>query len=560
MPSGQKPAYSSATRPSQSQRGVSAIVFMMLALTAMLLMVSAIGNLANHRLNAVARDAYDTRARYAAYAGIQFGLLQLTLNPEYAPSEPVISALPGDEQSFFELTVLNNYNGAPGTSITSPSGVEVPAGSVAFESKGTSVRGSEATSFGVKTMAFRGDRTMRYAILAEEDIRLAASQTDAFRSYRISDTGTLTYHPYDPNLAPESSPGAPGQGHGSLRTNSIEPGALVLQSSSVKGFLIVGPLGDPTRVVLNDGATLDPEYTTPIVGESLRRVARYRPPMNPNAATEEVVVSGTMTLAPGAYRRVVVQPGATLNLTGDYYMITGELVVDGGSINVSPNGSDSDPQLLEPAVVCVSDGVRFVNGAQINRSGPGALPFHLQLVGVGDGSPNGGQEFQMSGSEANCVVVGNTLDVRLSNSRVCGAIKCRSADVQGSSVHFDRALANLGTHHYGLTAWSLSSVVEDQVEVEAGGGGAAAAAAAAAVTGGDAAAAAAAGDAAAAAVGDAAGDAAVGGDAAVAGDAVGDAAAGGDAAAAAGFSGDGDGDALSGDAAASGDGDGDAAS
>ncbi len=532
----------------KKKAGISALLYMMLVLSALSLMAAGVGNLARHRLNVVARDAYDTRARYAAYTGIQFGLLQLTLNPGYAPTEPVVSPLPGDENTFFELTVVNNFAGAEGSFLETPDGIQVPAGTVALESNGVSVRGSSETSFSVKTLAFRGDRRMRYAILADEDIVMNNSHTDAFRSFKIFPADGLQFFPYDPAAPPESNPGAPGQGKGTLRVNKTEPGSVMLSGSQVNGHVVVGPLGDPDdAIVMEDGSVIS--FPT-VVGAALHRVSQFRPPLNPSYAVEDVVVTGNQTLPPGAYRSITVRGGGTLTLSGDYYLVSGDLRIEGGTVEVDPTvtGTPTDPQAVESAVLCVGGDVLATAGSSLNQENPEALPYHLQIVGVGDGRPGDVQRFELNGTTARMIILGSTFDIEMNGSSVAGAIKCKRATLNNSSVHFDRNLANTGVEHFGLNSWALSGMAEDDLDVGSFGGAAAAAAA-----GGDAAAAAAAagGDA-----GDAAGDAGVG-------DAAGDAAAAaGDAAAAAGDAAAGDaaaGDATGGDGDATSIGDGDAA-
>lgn len=504
-------------RIKKHQRGVSAIVIVLLLTSTLLLMLAGVGELATARYKVVGGDAWDTRARYGAYAGAQYALLNLTLDPDFTATNETV-ALPGDADTSFTLTVTNNYSGV--TAVAAPDGTSIPPGLAYVQSTGNSIRGSHAYTMSMATLAFRGDSYFNHAALGHTFVEMRnGSSTDAFWSHADDGAGGLDYFPY--GTGPWSSA---GQEYGNVASNGTVNAVRLSGGSILNGVPIVGPLADLGAAFVADGSSL---HSRPArVGDKTKKVARYRPPMNPALATGDVVLTAgeTRNLTTNeAYNGLQVPAGATLRLSPGVYMFTGPVDIQG---TVEVVYDPTEPAATPPVNVYVGDNVNLTN-ATINQ-GVDGIPKVLRLAAMGSGQPKDRIKLTANNTQMNCLVGGRGFEVELTNSHLYGAVVAWSVTMDASHVHYDRTLYNLPQP--GLATWTLEGYVETEeanVALAPAGGPAAVTAptvttvAAAAAAGGDAAAAAAAGDAAGAgdAGGDAAGDAAAGGDAAGAGDA-----------------------------------------
>lgn len=529
-----------SAKPQKETRGVSAVAIVLLLTSSLMLLMAGVSELATQRYRAVTGDTFDTKARYAAYAGAQFALLNLTLNPDYTITGATYG-MPGEAGTAFTITVTNNYSSA--TPVAGPGGISIPAGMCYIQSEGTTLQGGRAFALATATLAYRGDAYFNHAALAQGQVSLDNSFVDAYWSYVEYPAGTWTYYQYGDGSPQAGQPGGPAE-NGNLGSNSTRNAIVLSNGSEVWGVPVVGPLSTLGDAFVNDGTcTTKP----PQVGTSTKRVARYRPPMNPALATTAITVpsGATVTLPPdAAYTDVHVMPGGTLVLQSGVYMFTGNFTVEG---DVTMTYA-AEPVNTDPATLYLGGNVNVSATGQVN---PNGIPQSVRLAAMGSGTPNSRVVLNADGAQMWCLMGGRGLDVNLSNNtHVYGGIVANTVNMTNNSwIHYDRNL--YGNGQGGLATWSMLGMVEDEKEdIDFGSGGAAAGpagGAAVAAAGGPAAAAgpgpAAAGPAAGggdavgpgdAGGGDAAGDAAAG-DAGAGGDAVGDAVgpAGGPAAAAA---------------------------
>lgn len=438
----------------RNDRGVSALALVLVIVSSFGLMTAGVGLLVTQKQRQMSDAGLDLRCRYAAYSAVQLALHELNGNPRYDPLETITDVpMPGDDQITYSLRVANNYEGTYPN--PTADGVTVPNGMCYITAQGD-VKGIPTLySAGLASMGWRGDSMFRHAAIGTRLVTMVNGCTTD--SYRTS-TGVMTAQDKDRR--------------GTILTNSIQPDSLVLEDSIVKGYAVIGPLGDPAVVIktVGTGKVLETIQPAPHirVNTGLRRVPRYIPPYNPNTATSVLTFTNTdQVVEPGAYQSIT-QVGGVLRLKAGVYYIKDFLELRGGArLELDPTQNyDAYTSLY------VGERVSFLEGSTVNETigkaasagaGLPGGPMTLRLFFVGTGVP-GFSELNLrldASSRSWLVAAGKNLKVNVSNnSELWGAVKGSEVNLTNTSkIHYDKDLYN--QLKPGMMGWSLQGLMTD---------------------------------------------------------------------------------------------------
>ncbi|MBI3926784.1 MAG: hypothetical protein HY319_14685 [Armatimonadetes bacterium] len=434
------------------RKGIAALALVLLIATTFALMTAAVGTLVTERNRKATEAGYDLRCRYAAYSAVQYALHKLNGDPRYDPGEELTDVpLIGDPSITWSLRIYNNYEGSFAN--PTPNGVTVPSGMVFIEAQGDVAGRPGIWSAGMSSLGWRGDWMFRHAAIGTRQVTLSnGSETN---SYRTS-AGSMTVKDKDRR--------------GTVLTNSIQPGGLTVDASSVKGYAVIGPMGEPATVItaVNGGEILPTLEPAPSirVNTGVRRVPRYIPPYNPTSATTVLdYTGGDHTVPPDAYASITAD-GGTLRFQAGVYYVKDRLTVKGGArVELDPlQNQDNFTSIY------VGEKVELLQGSCINETlgkakvaggGTPGGPMTLRFFFVGTGVPGFSElELDMDNSQGWFVASGKNLQVKLTNnSTLWGAVKGATATLDGSRIHYDKDLYNL--EKPGMMAWSLQGLMTD---------------------------------------------------------------------------------------------------
>ncbi len=412
----------------RTEKGFSIpMVFMVLMIVLLIGMAST--TVASRNLGFVNKEYNNTRAFYAAEAGITRAVSRLRDDDEWtgtemnASGEEVLTfkdVKVGNDDVSYSVWVYNNFRGS--TDITAYKGAVVPPGYTYILGVGTV--GSSPFKKAVKYVGAMAKRTGPF-----EDMGIFSDKQTCF-------AGSIEVTSYD------SSSGQTVAGQANVGTNANDPGVVAVEGSAavIDGSVYAGP-----GAYIGSGGAIIIEGQPQISGE-LRALPREIPMPAPeypeNIATKTITNPNDpiLTLEPGKYdevltvankQNVILTGPGTYVLKGVYFTGKGILSVDStnGPVKIIMDGDIS------------FQGTSFLGGiANINRS---ATPKPTDLVIYGtDNCKNisvGGNATAYAGiyaRKANVTIYGNP--------SMYGAIIGEKVTVPGNPTFFyDVALSGM---------------------------------------------------------------------------------------------------------------------
>ena len=365
-----------------SSKRAFAFVSILVVISILSVLTLAITTRIRTEFTSTTRENRMVRASYAARAGLQNALVQLSGNDEWQPSSPFTGTLQHDPSLSFEVEVLNNFSGS--TDQIAPSGVTVPSRRVWLRSTG--IVDGERVELGSGQAE---SLPVRPPVIFNHNIHERGSY--------IQFTGNVadTYEPL-PSLNPEhfrddDPPNlSDGDRNASVRTGDYFSINLGLVDGDITAPSLSDISADPSRY--SGELIADPVQTPPLVFT--------RPASLPEPTTVAVPGAGNV-LAPGSYTELNIVPGERVEFqNGDYYfkILT---IGDGGSLELT-----SDVSKDEPCVIFIAEQMNVGIDAKVNleHSNFKLHPDLLQIYGT-DEDPEGKTRVTFDQGSLSCLVL-----------------------------------------------------------------------------------------------------------------------------------------------------------
>ncbi|MBI3927402.1 MAG: hypothetical protein HY319_17825 [Armatimonadetes bacterium] len=449
---------------SKRRGSVLLMVLMMSALIFVFMGVLGTDTVLNLRSGAETTER--KQARYAAYAGIQTALNELTRKPDW--NEEINRALPLDPKSSFSVKVVNNVYG---TEDLEYEGITIPKGTVYLEALG-STSGTEAkrSVAGMSGLAYRSKTIFDNALAADSMARLTdGSLADSW------DSAQGDYKTVKSLAKDDDSDKSYGLRQGTVASNDI---VVLANSSKIDGDVLIQP--PPGS---DDPDFLSKDSSSTVTGQRLDMVRpapipAFRAPFAPEAATVSASYGdleapatdklgnplGPKWLPPGAYKDFTVSSGETVELrSGTYYFR--DLLDIGGTVQVDASGG--------PVIIYVGKDLVLKGGLNPDPAGMSgsrrAKDVQVYFTDEKEVDPDFKDPddpdlpdristLRVEGGRGSFVAAGAELQSVMENGDIYGAVLGDTLNLKATSVHFDTTLKGVGLA--GISNWNLEGLHE----------------------------------------------------------------------------------------------------
>lgn len=382
-----------------------------------------------------------SRARFAAYSGLQHAVYELKKNPSLSENLGPI-ALPSSSTLSYAVEITNNRAGT--TNMQAPDLTLVPPGTVYCAAIGVD---NESESVSLHAMA---------GLLSDQRpiLRYSAFSDHSFEMRDSSES--LSYDPADCSFSFDQQ----GRAVPSQTTTVGDIGSnryiSLLDSSRVEGQVYRPPGAAGSALMLSSNFTQGSEQDLPLPV----KIPRYTSPTEYQTAQVlgdnpgSLFVSQTGEIQ--TYKELRLSAGHTLEVGPGEYFFPDGLDIH-GTLTAHP-----DVNAANPIVFFVGEGVELGTSARVNLGGVSA---GLQIYFVDKGPATESPEFRMSGgSQFFGTVVGNQVEgVFQGDAELYGGYLGRSVSTSDQAkLLFDESLALNPLQIAGN--WGLSGVTEPKPE------------------------------------------------------------------------------------------------
>lgn len=439
--------------PARKGKKGSALLFIMAFLSFLVVLAGSVGLITVSNLEQSTTKFEQKRARYAAIAGLQLSLLEFRSDPMWpsgsmglAPPEPSV-ALPNHPGLEYRIQVLNNVDEAADRipAVKAPDGSWVPGMSVWVESTGA-VKGSDV-EYAVVALVSRARPKFNEAAYGYGDIELK---------------GKTLVDGYDSSTGPYAESFDAGDSSTWSQDGSVgsDTGITIGANSVVDGDASVSPAGASggTPNIASAGTLTGSE----LIAERAKLDIDFRPPSHLTHSTTDVSApsGGSVSLLPGSYRTIDLQPGSTLQLAPGTYYVSEDFLADGAHIVSS--GTESDP-----VVIYVGQSMELTNGSVVN-SGAAGNPKTLELYFTDEDTSGGSPSSTLvmrGDSHLSAVAAGRFLTATIEGSELYGALIAEGVITENTGaglkpeeqpgLHYDTSLKNRPLS--GMGTWTITS-------------------------------------------------------------------------------------------------------
>jgi type II secretory pathway pseudopilin PulG len=425
-----------------------------------------------------------SRARFAAYTGLQYAVRLVKLDqlppppepgqPNDPPEEAYLVAMPSGEEVSFTLQVTDNREGgAP----TARDGTPVPHGAIYCTAVGLDNGKQGITLHAMAGMLSANKPKLEYAAFADQNTAMLGESVA--QSFVPNTPGSSNPDPSDPNalnslngldalntlsgtsapLDPSGRPsvetvGAPGA-LGNLGTNS----QLQLEPTAGVAGTVKRPPTPSNNVLTSIAATMAVDgFGGPTLEDltSPRDIPRYTAPAAVPADLAQLS-GGTLSAPPDTALQLDelnVPAGQTLTLMPGRYYVTGDVNIE-GVLASAGNAS-------EPVILFVKGNTTVGGNAKVNL--PPGPTTALQMFFVDAGQES--QRFTVSDqADFFGTVVGNRVEGEFSGqAQMFGGFLGRSFQASDEArVYYDETLQS--TELSAAANWGLNSITEPKPEV-----------------------------------------------------------------------------------------------
>ena len=407
--------------PLRSKLGM-ALITVLLLVGVISLLLTSVATLSRQNTGSFLYKERILMANYAAQSGLRHAMLQLSENPNWAPSGVVVGQLPLEGRLGYEVELVNNFSGL--TPIASPGG-DVPSGQVWLRSQGTVEGKKLAGGFGrAQSFCVKPDVLFEDAFYERNhDLHPKNCVIDVYNS----EPGGAFLPDFDP-----TNP-ATVRREASIRSDT----SVDLEGSLLDGHIIVP---DESTTVTTVGSTLS--------GEILRQP---EVPLKQKFSKPEIFASSSLAsspntgrVLPGPYSLLNVPDGGTVELEkGGLYYFQRVVLGEGSRLEIVDPGGAAD----DVCVVYVGIAFTLGQGAAVNPQLGADLsrPRDFQLYTSDEGNLTGNPSTNVTlGLDAEFTGVISGLGCRFkgsSNAELFGAVVCdHSSWDPGFTVHYDVSL------------------------------------------------------------------------------------------------------------------------
>ena len=411
----------------------------------LMLLAGAIGSEVLASQSATKTRLGNSRARYAAYAGLQHAVRLLKDDPNHE-GDLTGFLMPGSENVSYTVCITNN-SVANDPNLEAPDGTNVPPGFVYCTAIGV-----DNEKEGVSLHAYAG-------MLSDQHPELSYSAFSDVGTKLLGSSQCLSYSAgsaFGPDGDGRHAPTQLGD-QGNVGTNQaieigpqatvsgnvlIPPGNVFaqeainedLQNSTANELPDVLDLPDPVDIPKYSAPVAAPVVDTPVQGGSL----------DASTTGETMAISS-----------VNVPPGQPLTMGPGKYFVSGDLNIE-GLLQTSADVSDTNP-----VIIYVGGNANIGGQAQVNLDGASR---NLQIYFVDQGQAE--QKFHLSGN-ANFfgTVVGNRVDAEFSdNAQLFGGFLGHSVTAgDNARIFYDETLS--GQQLGAASAWGLNGITEPKPDV-----------------------------------------------------------------------------------------------
>ena len=432
----------------------------LLVATLFIALASAVGSEIVAAQNATKTRLGTSRARFAAYAGLQHAILRIKAH-DYANLEGVL--LPGSDTVSYSVQIFKNDDDTPVTPLEI--GVTVPPNSIYLSAMGVDGTQAEVALHAMSGLVSETNTKLKYGAFTDQNIELTGSSKSlSYDSAAIQANPTPFTVNQDTGIITPAVTGAAGD-LGTNRTVTIDSPAGI-SGDIYRPVSGANPLL-PANVVTNDANLLTGFAESNVAGDANEvrdlsapvELPKFSAPAAASILTSIPV--GTTNLTPSnseeplVYDRLNVAANSTMTQHGGRYFFPNGMQID-GLVEAA-----ADVGATNPIVIFVGGDVKLGDTGQFNLNG---LPSNVQLYFVNKRDVD--QKFQMQGeSKFFGTVMGNRVKGYLSEqAQLFGGFMGRSMSAKDSSeIVFDEKLREASLAVKGT--WGLNGVTEPEPEV-----------------------------------------------------------------------------------------------
>ena len=411
----------------------------------LMLLAGAIGSEVLASQSATKTRLGNSRARYAAYAGLQHAVRLLKDHPDHQ-GDLTEYLLPESQNVSYTVSITNN-SVTNDPNLDAPDGTRVPPGFVYCTAIGV-----DNEKEGVSLHAYAG-------MLSDQHPELSYSAFSDVGTNLMGNSQCLSYSAgsaFGPDSDGRHAPTQLGD-QGNVGTNqSIE----MSPQATVSGNVLIPPGNVPAQTAITEDLQVSvatdppdvldlpepvdiPKYSAPVAAPAVNTPVQGGP-LNAPTTGETMAVSS-----------VNVPPGQPLTMGPGKYFVSGDLNIE-GLLQTSADVSDTNP-----VIIYVGGNANIGGQAQVNLDGASR---NLQIYFVDQGQAE--QKFQLSGN-ANFfgTVVGNRVDAEFSdNAQLFGGFLGHSVTASDNArLFYDETLT--GQPLGAASAWGLNGITEPKPDV-----------------------------------------------------------------------------------------------
>jgi hypothetical protein len=425
-------------------------------------LMSALFKVAFMASNSNDESLKNTRAKFAALAGINRAFAELEKNPDWRTGWPNEEPLPQNPSLRYKLKVLDDVKmsqlGGVGDEKVASGDEEVYLFAQGFTQEGA---GKPLAAMG--GTAYRPGAAIAEACFADGDLSMDQGMSDGFDS-RIGDHW---YNPAETDAAKKTLLGLSGNvgGNRDIYISGATVDGNVVTPDPASFDLGGTSYGSPGNVDIG-GATIKGKQETP---DSPREVPEVVVPFDDDSATTVYDSSNFDTLKdskvvpppdtdpakvlpPGAYATVSVPSGKTLELQSGVYYFKDSLSVSGATITL--NGSGTVKVYVGSTLYASGSNI---SPSQTDSTNKNRKPSDLQFLFADKKEDpytgEGYSEMVVQDSTVNAVAIGAKLKASMNNSEYFGAIQANKIRANSVNFHYDKALEDMEVENF--SKWKL---------------------------------------------------------------------------------------------------------
>lgn len=476
---------------------------LILSLVALLAMMTFAGgySLVEHLGNATASDL-TIKSRYAARAGLETVMNELGHDSDYtgnAPGNRHVGTIHGSSHLSFEVAITNNSSGV--NPITSPDGQSVEPGSAYLSAIGReTLSGTQVAVAAMAGVAYKTRPNFNHAAYASGYMALLNSEVDAWESTSGSYSQRISAFTSTPGSHRKATIGGYALAPSTISLNGTSK--LDGEVSEGPGAANQDPMSPHTTIAPGVVVAANPKVASDVYGT---KVPKFVPPFHSASVGPGLTLSPppppsmgpplpppVVTVNPGAYGFLQVNPGMTVKLRSGFYYFEDFMEVRNAKIELDLNFSG------DPAVVFVGKEARILANSEVNKGGQAnelQLCFTDKMVATSSAdyetalaaiwpsadagsiatskftppTPPGGMttvptitsveysKLIVDNSELACAASGAGLEIGImGHSELYGALMGENILVQGSKIHQDLSLRGVKLTSGG--DWNLGGV------------------------------------------------------------------------------------------------------